>query len=67
MLTIQYRITYTGVVGPHHVDETGMRREVCTVQARDINSGYTKALKIARQPLGNGNRREIAAIEFWQA
>jgi hypothetical protein len=39
--------------------------EIITVYARSINSGMTKALKQARKPLGNGQERELATIEFW--
>jgi hypothetical protein len=56
MKTIEYRITYTYA----SYDET------VRVQARNINSGFSKALKLARKPLGNGREREIARIEFWQ-
>jgi hypothetical protein len=40
--------------------------EIISVRARDINSGFGKALKIAKQPLGSGRVREIARLEFWQ-
>lgn len=64
MKTIEYRITYLeqrdGVVDRHAFAET------VRVQARDINSGYRKALKLALQPLGNGTRRELSRVEFWQ-
>jgi hypothetical protein len=55
MKTIEYRVRYND----DH-DET------VRVSARDINSGFAKALRIARQPLGSGRVREIASIEFWQ-
>jgi len=67
MRTIAYRISYTGVETIHgtswHRDPS---TEIARVQARDINSGYAKALRIAHEPLGNGRRREIGGIEFWQ-
>lgn len=51
-----YRVIYS---------ETGaFVTEDVHVSARDLNSGYVKALKIAREPLGNGRVREIARIEF---
>ena len=66
MKSIEYRITFTGIVVNDDVtDEHGIEHEVVRVQARSINSGYGKALKIAKQPLGNGNVREIGSIEFW--
>jgi hypothetical protein len=73
MKTIEYRVQYTGAVehqaqrgrfysdGSHPVEV-----EVVRVQARDINSGFGKALKLAQEPLGSGFRREIGGIEFWQ-
>jgi hypothetical protein len=57
MKTIEYRITY---------NFGGTDRETVRVQARDINSGFSKALKAAKEPLGNGHVREIVSIEFWQ-
>jgi hypothetical protein len=52
--TITYRITYAdGTI------------EMATVQARTINSGFAKAVRIANEPLGNGTRREIHSAEFW--
>lgn len=53
MRIIQYRVTYSNG-----------HTETITVEARSINSGFGKALKIARQPLGNGVQRELAWIEF---
>lgn len=41
-------------------------KEIVRVRARDINSGFTKALRRAKEPLGNGTVREIARVEFWQ-
>jgi hypothetical protein len=55
MKTIEYLVTYGNGT-----------RESIIVSARDINSGFTKALKRAQQPLGSGLKREIARIEFWQ-
>lgn len=68
MKTIEYRVSYTGVVVNADVtDETlATRVERIRVQARDINSGYSKALKLAKVPLGNGSVREIGSIEFWE-
>jgi hypothetical protein len=40
--------------------------EMVRVIARTINSGFAKALTIARLPLGNGQERELSGIEFWQ-
>lgn len=58
MKTIEYRVTYA----EGHTD-------IVRVQARDINSGFTKAVKLARRettPRRPGDRRwEIAIIEFW--
>ena len=54
MQTIEYRVTYNLFA-----------TEIVRVQARTINSGFTKAVKAAREPLGNGHEREIASIEFW--
>ena len=39
--------------------------EIVKVRARDINSGFGKALREAKKPLGNGTVREIARVEFW--
>ena len=55
MKSIDYKVTYA------EGDE-----EVVHTRARDINSGFGKALKQARVPLGNGRRREISRIEFWE-
>ena len=40
--------------------------EFTTVLARTINSGFPKALRAFRLPLGNGRERELARVEFWQ-
>jgi hypothetical protein len=70
MKTIEYRIQYTGAIkefgSSGYWADDGAEYEHVRVQARDINSGYRKALKRALEPLGNGNRREIGAIEFSQ-
>jgi hypothetical protein len=55
MSEITYRVTYTE-------GET----ELIAVYARSINSGFSKALRVAREPLGNGTEREIARLEFWK-
>lgn len=68
MKTIEYRVEYTGKLlftGGVAAD-TQVTGEIVRVQARDINSGYSKALKRALEPLGSGARREIGRIEFWQ-
>jgi hypothetical protein len=67
MRTIEYRARFTGVQKCHGMAwQVNPSDEVIRVQARDINSGYAKALKRALEPLGNGTRREIGALEFWQ-
>jgi hypothetical protein len=71
MKTIEYRVQYTGATERQRgsfVDDAsyGVEYETICVQARDINSGFAKALKRANEPLGNGVRREIGGIEFWQ-
>lgn len=69
MKTIEYRVQYTGkLTGRGNRDDSpnGVEYEVVSVRARDINSGFTKALKTAQQPLGSGRYREIGTIEFWQ-
>jgi hypothetical protein len=71
MKRIEYRIQYTGATertrGNFRSDgSAGSAYETITVYARDINSGFAKALKHANEPLGNGLRREIGAIEFSQ-
>jgi hypothetical protein len=67
MKRIEYRVHYSGELVPGSTVITGDPSEdVVAVQARDINAGYAKALKQAREPLGNGRRREIVKIEFWQ-
>jgi len=63
VLTIEYRVIYSG---DRHGPFIGAVEEQVRVQARDINAGFRKALRRALEPLGNGNRREIARIEFWQ-
>ena len=67
MQKIEYRVHYTGITpgGGFVSSDDGASTELVTVDARDINSGFGKALKAAREPLGNGRRREIGAIEFW--
>jgi len=72
MKTIEYRVQYTGATkGRGERDfladaDNPAAYETVRVQARDINSGFSKALKRALEPLGNGTRREIGGIEFWQ-
>jgi hypothetical protein len=39
--------------------------EIVSVHARDINSGFGKALKRANERLGNGRRRELHSVAFW--
>lgn len=34
------------------------------VQARNVNTGFEKALKRAREPLGNGVVRDIKSITY---
>ena len=67
MQQIEYRITYTGKAYSrgHLLRDGGPETETVTVFARGINSGFTEALKRAREPLGSGARREILSIEFW--
>ena len=66
MKTIDYRITYSGVLGLRGAIYGDPSYEVVSVKARDINSGFPKALKQAREPLGSGARREIVRVELWQ-
>jgi hypothetical protein len=67
MVTIEYRIQYTGIEKLAGVAwQRDPSYETVRVRARDINSGFGKALKRALEPLGNGRRREIGRIEFWQ-
>jgi hypothetical protein len=70
MKTIEYKATYNGTLtrlpGGTRALMGSPSEEVVRVQARDINSGFAKALKRANEPLGNGNHRELARIEFWQ-
>jgi hypothetical protein len=54
MKVIEYRAVYSEG-----------QSDILTVTARDINSGFAKALKLAKKPLGTGRVREIARIEFW--
>ena len=72
--TIMYRVQYTGVrmvAGSTgyvaRSEDGGPEFEFVQVRARDINSGYSKALMLAREPLGSGERREIGAIEVWSS
>jgi hypothetical protein len=55
MKTIIYKITYT------NGDD-----EYIYVLTKDINAGFSKALKKAMEPLGNGKRREISGLMFWE-
>jgi hypothetical protein len=73
MKEITYKVTYEGDrTMPSRAWPRGVLvgespdPELIRVQARDINSGYSKALKRAREALGNGYRREIVRIEFWE-
>lgn len=67
MQDIEYRVTYSGVHTSNGVSwRVNGEDETIIVKARDINSGYSKALKIAKQPLGNGTVREIVSLQFWQ-
>ena len=54
MQTIEYRAVYAEGSD-----------EIIRVRARTINSGFTKALRLAREPLGNGRERELSRLEFW--
>lgn len=64
MKTIEYRVQYTGNLIGQSTDD-GASYEIVRVRALNINTGYSKALKRALQPLGNGRAREIGGIEFW--
>jgi len=69
--TIEYRVQFTGAVGnPRAIaGDDGTRSvetEIVRVRAININAGYPKAIAKAREPLGNGQVREIGAIEFWK-
>lgn len=72
MKTIEYRIQYTGATKEHGSSGYWARsyvsasEELVRVEAKDINSGYRKALKRALEPFASGTRREIGAIEFSQ-
>lgn len=55
MMTIRYKIVYGDG-----------QEEFAEVSARTINSGFGKALRRALEPLGNGTRRELARVEFWE-
>lgn len=63
MKTIEYRVVYSGM---DRISERWPLEEIIRVEARNINSGYAKALKRALEPLGNGKRREIIELRFWQ-
>jgi hypothetical protein len=56
MRTIEYRVTYAEG-----------EPETVRVTARDINSGFAKAVKRAREPLGFGRVRQLHSVEFWLA
>lgn len=71
MKDIEYRVRYSGATERQRgnfIDDGvyDQSYEVIRVKARDINSGFGKALKRAQEPLGNGVRREIGGIEFWK-
>lgn len=66
MKLIEYRIQYSGVLEPDATTTGDPGEEIVKIRCRNINSGYAQALKRALEPLGNGKRREIGAIEFWQ-
>jgi len=67
--TIMYRVQYTGVrmvAGSTgyvaRSEDGGPEFEFVQVRARDINSGYSKALMLAREPLGSGDRRHRGVV-----
>lgn len=66
MLTIEYRATYSGKIIQANMATDEPETEIIRVTARDLNSGLRKALNVALVPLGNGQRRQITSIEFWQ-
>lgn len=73
MQTIEYRVQFTGATNERGNGDkfwarsyTNPSEDLIRVEARNINAGYRKALKIALEPLGNGTRREIGGIEFSQ-
>jgi len=68
MKTIEYKAVYGGTLvrGFRDYVAPDASEEIIRVRARDINSGFAKALKIAQQPLGNGARRALVSIEFSQ-
>ena len=67
MQDISYRVIYSpkGWLNGHRASY-GSAEEIIRVPARSINSGYPKALKRALEPLGDGTKREIVSIEFWE-
>lgn len=66
MKSIEYRVSFNGGLLPNGTVVGNPSTEIVRVQARDINSGYGKALKRAKEPLGSGVVREIGRIEVWQ-
>ena len=66
MKSIEYRVSYNGGLLPGGSVVGNPSTEIVRVEARDINSGYAKALKRAKEPLGSGVVREIGRIEVWQ-
>lgn len=66
MLTIEYKAVYGGVLlGANRVSDDPAD-EIIRVKARDLNSGFQKALRLALEPLGNGKRRQVHSLEFWR-
>lgn len=60
MKTIEYRVTYQ----PKGTDpaEVGPNHHLVLVTTRDINTGFTAAVKKAR---ADAYGDEIVAVEFW--
>jgi hypothetical protein len=69
MQEIEYRVLFTGATGAPRgrmttYNAAGATEETFRVRARNINAGYAKVLRLALEPLGNGDAREIGSLEF---
>lgn len=57
MKVIEYKAVYA--------DPATAPDEIIRVVANDINSGFAKALKLAKEPRGDGSTPELHSVEFW--
>lgn len=64
-MDVQYKATY--VDGSEEIITVRVRSAAThETHSRALNTGMSRALVIARQPLGNGSVREISCLAFWR-